>query len=136
MYNTYTHKTFSVEIGAFLDELGKYELVLHLVEDDHPPDGAPPPPVGLEPDGRKMCQKHHVNNFSNSLSHPHGFHIAVSRGAGSLVTVHLISPEPSDVEKLLKLKIKLGCVRLTNQNFWLDGSRASPATLLLKVRMD
>ena len=40
----------------------------------------------------------------------------------------------------IQFRTELECVRLTNQNFWLDGSRASfswyPATLLLKVRVD
>ena len=36
--------------------------------------------------------------------------------------------KPNDwyfVLDLVRVRTELGCVRLTNQNFWLDGSRAS-----------
>ena len=55
--------------------------------------------------------------------------------------------KPNDwyfVLDLVRVRTELGCVRLTNQNFWLDGSRASflvpgysPSLfLLLLVRFD
>ena len=38
-------------------------------------------------------------NHPDSLSHPHGVHLAVSHGPGSPATIHLISLEPTDEEK-------------------------------------
>ena len=35
-----------------LDKLWENELVLHLVKHNHPPNCAPPPPAGLEPNER------------------------------------------------------------------------------------
>ena len=91
-----------------LDKLRENELVLHLVKHNHPPNGAPPPPAGLEPDERMI-----LNGSLNSgdqlsclhlLSHPHSVHFAVSHGAGSPATIHLISLEPSG-DKLSNYKL-------------------------------
>ena len=80
-----------------LDKLWENELVLHLVKHNHPPNCAPPPPAGLEPNER-IINNVSLNSGDHLLSHPHSVHFAVSHGAGSPATIHLISLEPSSVK--------------------------------------